>query len=228
TVIPTFAQEVFDVSGAGDTAIATLACAVAAGASLVEAAELANLAAGIAVSKLGTATVFNDDLRQLASGQPGFARKVVSGTRLMTMLEGWRETGLSVGFTNGCFDLLHPGHVSLLHRARGMCDRLIVGLNADASVKRLKGEGRPLQDEASRAIVLASLADVDAVILFTEDTPLALIEAVRPNILFKGADYTVDTVVGADAVQKTGGRVELIPLEPNQSTTAIVDRISAD
>jgi D-beta-D-heptose 7-phosphate kinase/D-beta-D-heptose 1-phosphate adenosyltransferase len=138
----------------------------------------------------------------------------------------WRAKGLKVGFTNGCFDLLHPGHVALLAQARGQCDRLIVGLNSDASVKRLKGPERPIQAETARAVVLASLAHVDAVVLFAEDTPAELIAAIRPDVLVKGADYTVAEVVGADIVQSYGGRVFLARLAPGHSTTQTIARIA--
>jgi D-beta-D-heptose 7-phosphate kinase/D-beta-D-heptose 1-phosphate adenosyltransferase len=133
---------------------------------------------------------------------------------------------LKVGFTNGCFDLLHPGHVSLLEQARAACDHLVVGLNSDASVRRLKGDSRPIQAEAARAAVLASLASVSRVVVFGEDTPLTLIEALRPDVLVKGADYSVDQVVGADIVQSYGGRVVLAELSPGHSTTATVERLA--
>ena len=137
----------------------------------------------------------------------------------------WRRRGLRVGFTNGCFDLLHPGHLYLLAQARAACDRLVVGLNSDASVKRLKGNGRPVQDEAARATVLAGLADVDLVTVFGEDTPEALIAALRPDVLVKGADYTIATVVGADFVKSYGGRIVLAELLPGHSTSATVAKI---
>ncbi len=142
------------------------------------------------------------------------------------LVEGWRNEGLSVGFTNGCFDILHAGHVSLLHAARAQCDRLIVGLNSDASVRRLKGPSRPVNDQHDRACVLAALASVDAVVVFEDDTPLSLIEALLPDILIKGADYTIDTVVGADVVQNAGGRVVLVDLVAGKSTTGTIRRLS--
>jgi D-beta-D-heptose 7-phosphate kinase/D-beta-D-heptose 1-phosphate adenosyltransferase len=146
--------------------------------------------------------------------------------QLLQRVAGWRAGGLSVGFTNGCFDLLHPGHVSLLSQARAHCDRLVVGLNTDASVRKLKGEGRPVNGETARAVVLAALETVDAVVLFAEDTPFKLIEALRPDLLVKGADYTIDTVVGADIVASYGGRVLLIDLVPGQSTTGTITRMT--
>lgn len=221
------AREVYDVSGAGDTVIATLAAAWAAGLPRVKAAALANLAAGLVVGKVGTATVTHDELRHAIHTdtlQAGEA-KIVSLMRLQEQVALWRRRGLKIGFTNGCFDLLHPGHVTLLARARQQCDRLIVGLNSDASITRLKGEGRPVQPETARALVLASLASVDRLIVFTEDTPLALIEALRPDVLFKGADYTVDQVVGNEVVRSYGGEVRLIPLVEGNSTSNIIERI---
>ncbi|MBB4286695.1 D-glycero-beta-D-manno-heptose-7-phosphate kinase [Roseospira goensis] len=228
--LPTEAREVFDVSGAGDTVVATLAAAQAAGAPLSVGARLANAAAGLVVGKVGTAAVRAEDLAAALHHQD-LARaedKVVRLETLLETVERWRRRGLRIGFTNGCFDLLHPGHVSLLAQARAACDRLVVGLNADASVRRLKGPSRPVQGEAARATVLASLADVDRVVLFGEDTPLRLINALRPDVLVKGADYTIDTVVGADVVQGYGGRVLLARLEAGQSTTATLERITLD
>ena len=138
----------------------------------------------------------------------------------------WRRDGLAVGFTNGCFDLIHPGHVALLRQARSACDRLIVGLNSDASIRRLQGDGRPIQDETARAAVLSSLADVDQVVIFAADTPLDLIEAIRPDLLVKGADYRLEQVVGADLVQSYGGRVVLAALEEGHSTTRTIEKLS--
>ena len=221
------AREVFDVSGAGDTVVATTAAAVAAGAALAEAARLANVAAGIVVGKVGTAVAYPGDViaallhRDLERAEA----KVQAIEPALDRIRAWRRRGFRIGFTNGCFDLLHPGHVSLLHQARVACDRLVVGLNDDASVGRLKGPGRPLQSEAARATVLASLATVDMVVMFADDTPRALIEAIRPDVLVKGADYRLDQVVGAELVQRWGGRVLLVELEPGHSTTATIARM---
>jgi len=226
--LPTEAREVFDVSGAGDTVVATLAAALAAGASLSEGARLANAAAAVVVGKVGTAAVRADDLVATLHHQD-LMRAEDKVQRLETLLETverWRRHGLRVGFTNGCFDLLHPGHVSLIAQARAACDRLVVGLNADVSVRRLKGPTRPVQGEMARATVLASLADVDRVVLFHEDTPLSLITALKPDVLVKGADYTVETVVGAEVVLSHGGRVVLADLIPGQSTTATLARVT--
>ena len=225
--IPAAAREVFDVSGAGDTVIATLACSLAAGASLSKAAKLANVAAGLVVGKVGTAVVHIEELlHELLEEQAEHDYDKVMGLNdALDVIAQWRRAGNKVGFTTGCFDLLHPGHVSLLTQARRTCDRLVVGLNADSSVRRLKGPERPVQNELARAAVLSSLASVDLVTLFSEDTPLNLIEAIRPDVLIKGADYTVETVVGADFVQSYGGVVMLAELVPDQSTTRLVHRM---
>jgi len=165
-------------------------------------------------------------LARSAAGQPAEV-KIASLDLARDIVAGWRARGLKVGFTNGCFDLLHPGHVSLLDQAKAACDRLIVGLNTDASVSKLKGPTRPVQKEAGRATVLASLSSVDLVVLFGEDTPLNLIEAFRPDVLVKGADYTVETVVGSDLVLGYGGKVALADLKAGQSTTALISRMNA-
>jgi len=151
--------------------------------------------------------------------------KIVSLESVLEHARAWRRAGLRVGFTNGCFDLIHPGHVSLLRQARGACDRLIVGLNSDASVKRLKGDGRPVQPESARAVVLASLMGIDRVVIFSADTPLDLIEAIRPEVLVKGADYSRAAVVGGDIVERHGGRVLLADLVPGHSTSATIRRL---
>ena len=226
--LPTEAREVSDVSGAGDTLVAAFAVSIAAGASLDDAARIANVAAGIAVSKLGTATVSAAELQAAMHRQEVLAidDKVVALPAACAEAEVWRAQGLRVGFTNGCFDLIHPGHVRLLHKARLQCDRLIVGLNTDASVQRLKGPTRPVQSEAARSTVMGSIGSVDLVVLFDEDTPLELIRALKPARLFKGADYTVDQVVGGDLVRAGGGQVVLIDLEAGHSTTGIIKRMN--
>ncbi len=227
--LPAESREVFDVSGAGDTVISTLAAALATGLPLVDAASLANTAAGIVVAKVGTAVVYRDELaaklreHELSSME----LKIVTREAAQDIAAAWRRKGLKVGFTNGCFDLLHPGHVALLAQSRALCDRLIVGLNSDASVTRLKGLSRPIQPDVSRATVLASLASVDLVVIFGEDTPERLIESVRPDILVKGGDYTVDTIVGADFVQSYGGQVVVIDLVPGFSTTKTVEKLNS-
>lgn len=226
--LPAVAREVFDVSGAGDTVVATVAAGLAGGLSLLEAARLAAVAAAIVVGKVGTAVAYADDLvrelhhEDIVSGE----RKVATLSQALDEVAKWRRQGLRIGFTNGCFDLLHPGHVSLMSQAKAACDRLVVGLNSDASVRRLKGKDRPVQGEAARAAVLSSLASVDLVVIFAEDTPLVLIEAIKPDVLVKGADYTVSTVVGAEQVHSWGGRVLLAQLAPGHSTTATIKRLA--
>jgi D-beta-D-heptose 7-phosphate kinase/D-beta-D-heptose 1-phosphate adenosyltransferase len=224
----TKAREVFDVSGAGDTVAATLALALASDFTPEQAAELANIAGSIVVGKVGTASVTRDEIaRELMHGDAQRGEdKVVGFASIADIAERWRKQGLKVGFTNGCFDLLHPGHISLLRQARTACDKLVVGLNSDASVKRLKGETRPVQNESARSAVLASLTDVDHVVIFGEDTPLELIKTLRPDILVKGADYTVDKVVGAEQVQSWGGQIVLAQLVEGQSTTGTIARMA--
>jgi D-beta-D-heptose 7-phosphate kinase/D-beta-D-heptose 1-phosphate adenosyltransferase len=222
------AREVFDVSGAGDTVVAAVAAALAAGIKLDDAAALANVAAGIVVGKVGTAVAYAADVigalhhQDLSTAEA----KVLTAEQAMDRIAIWRRAGRKIGFTNGCFDLLHPGHVSLLKQAKGACDRLVVGLNSDASVARLKGDGRPVQSEAARATVLASLGSVDAVVIFEDETPLKLIETFKPDVLVKGADYEMSEVVGADAVKAFGGRVLLADLEPGFSTSATIARMA--
>ena len=227
--LPTRAREVADVSGAGDTLVAGLAVALGAGASLPDAAVLANATAGISVGKQGTATVTAQELLDVLHLDELVAtdRKVMGTEDALKQVAAWHARGLKVGFANGCFDLIHPGHVRLLSEARAACDRLIVALNTDDSVKRLKGPSRPLQNEMARATVMASMAPVDLVTLFDEDTPLELIRTLRPDVLVKGSDYTVDQVVGADLVQGWGGRVLLVTLREGHSTTGTIRRMGA-
>ncbi|MBM3731888.1 MAG: D-glycero-beta-D-manno-heptose-7-phosphate kinase [Acidimicrobiia bacterium] len=222
------AREVFDVSGAGDTVVAALAALLATGASLADAALIANVAASIVVGKAGTATAAADEVAMALHRQDlmDADAKVMTRAQAEARVRAWRASRLKIGFTNGCFDLLHPGHVSLLAQARAACDKLIVGLNSDASVTRLKGDGRPVQAETARAAVLASLAAVDAVVVFAEDTPIDLIEAFRPDVLVKGADYAKAQVVGADRVESWGGKVLLAQLAPGHSTTATIKKLA--
>lgn len=228
TPIAGIPREVFDVVGAGDTVLAVVAAALAAGLALPQAAQLANIAGSIAVTREGTATVGAADLRlALAQEQGGgHLEKIVDRETLMVMVERERRAGRRIGFTNGCFDLLHPGHASLIAQARARCDMLIVGLNSDGSVRRLKGPGRPVNHAAARAAVLAALAGVDAVVVFDEDTPIDLIRAIRPDVLVKGADYSLDQVVGASDVLGWGGEVHLATLTPEISTTRVIERLS--
>ena len=223
------AREVFDVAGAGDTVVSSLAAALAGGVSLADACRLANVAAGIVVGKIGTAVAHSEEIvtaiktRDMVMGEAKIA--ALSGVR--ERIAAWRRDGLKIGFTNGCFDLLHPGHISLIAQARGACDRLIVAINSDASVQRLKGPERPIQTETARATVLAALGNVDLVTIFEEATPAELIEALRPDVLIKGDDYKIEEVVGADLVQGWGGTVLLAKLTQGQSTTATLRRIRA-
>ncbi|WP_343564604.1 D-glycero-beta-D-manno-heptose-7-phosphate kinase [Kiloniella sp. b19] len=224
------AREVFDVSGAGDTVVAVVAAGLAAGLPMIDSVYLANVAAGLVVGKTGTAVATPSEIRQALrdrSNLLGSVGQVSDLDKTLERIRGWREQGLVVGFTNGCFDIFHPGHVSILHQARSQCDRLVVGLNTDASVRRLKGESRPIQSEEARAAVVAANESVDHVVLFDEDTPLDLIRAILPDVLVKGADYTEEQVVGGAEVKAAGGRVFLAKLEDGHSTTDTVKRIRA-
>ncbi len=226
---PALAREVFDVSGAGDTVIATMGAAVAAGMNLHDAIRLANLAAGIVIGKLGTVPISKDELlAALASGgETSQAEKICTSETLLKRAAQWRVAGQRIVFTNGCFDLLHVGHLALLEQAKREGDCLIVALNTDRSVRALKGPSRPIISEEARARIVAALPCVDAVVLFDEETPLNLIRAVRPNVLVKGGDYEEDEVVGAHDMKSWGGRVALIPLLEGSSTTAILKRAIA-
>lgn len=225
--VPAHPVKVRDVSGAGDTVAAVLALALAADADWETSLRMANAAAAVAVSKKGTATVTLAELRRkiLPHAYLAAEEKIVAASAdLDAQLADWRKQDLRVGFTNGCFDILHPGHVKVLTAARGACDRLVVGLNSDASVKRLKGEGRPVQDERARAEVLAALEAVDLVVIFEDDTPIKLITQIKPSVLVKGGDYTRDKVVGHEIVEAHGGEVVLVEVLPGFSTTSLVDR----
>ena len=223
--LPARAREVFDVTGAGDTVISTMAAALAAGESLTQAMTLANLAAGIVVGKLGTATISAPELRRALQREDGAERGVLSLQQLQAAVEDAKAQGERVVFTNGCFDILHAGHVSYLEQAREQGDRLIVAVNGDASVTRLKGPGRPINSVDRRMAVLAGLGAVDWVVSFSEDTPESLITLLKPDILVKGGDYGVDQVVGAELVYAYGGEVRVLGLVENSSTTAIVEKI---
>ncbi|MEQ8507911.1 MAG: D-glycero-beta-D-manno-heptose-7-phosphate kinase [Rhodospirillaceae bacterium] len=217
-------HEVADVTGAGDTVVATLGVALAAGVNLLDASRLANAAAGLVVMRRGTAVVQRSEIASalLRRDLTVAEAKVTDTVTAETHASMWRAEGKTVGFTNGCFDLLHPGHVSLLAQAKSNCDKLIVGLNSDASVARLKGPRRPIQNEAARATVLASMENVDLVVVFGEDTPLDLIKAIRPDVLIKGADYVKQDIVGAKDVESYGGRIVRAELVDSVSTTATI------
>ena len=225
--VPAYSVKVRDVSGAGDTVAAVLAVMLALGADFESAMRAANAAAAVAVGKQGTATVSAAELRVriLPSATLAPEEKIVFDWReLDRRLDAWRAEGLRIGFTNGVFDLLHPGHIKVLAQARAACDRLVVGLNSDKSVRRLKGPTRPIQGEQARAEVLAGLEAVDLVAVFEQDTPLELIRRVRPTVLVKGGDYRKDQVVGRDLVEAQGGEVVVVDLVPGFSTTRIVQR----
>ncbi len=221
-------RRVFDVSGAGDTGLAALGLALAADTAMAEAAAFAVLASGVAVTKVGTAVVTPAEMidEELAAHIGPAEAKIVTLEQAAAEAERWRVQGLKVGFTNGCFDILHRGHVAYLAQARTWCDRLVVGLNSDDSVRALKGEGRPVNDLESRALVLAGLGPVDLVAPFAEATPIDLIRAIRPDVLIKGADYSVEAVVGADVVQAYGGQVRLADIVQGYSTTAAIARMT--
>jgi len=223
--VPAQAKEIYDVTGAGDTVIATLAAALAAGQSLADAVALSNVAAGVVVGKLGTASVSGPELRQAVNRLQGYGRGSVSEEQLMIALEDARAAGERIVFTNGCFDILHAGHVGYLAQARDLGDRLVLAVNSDDSVRRLKGDGRPVNTLERRMAVLEGLEAVDWVVSFDEDTPDRLLERVRPDILVKGGDYTVDGVVGGDFVRSYGGEVKVLSHLDNVSTTAIVKAI---
>lgn len=225
---PTRALSVYDVTGAGDTVVAFLAMALAVGQSLETAMDLANTAAGLVVQKRGTATVTPFEMRRAyrqTHPETVSDLKLTDADDIQDYVKTWRDQGLSVGFTNGCFDLLHLGHVQLLAFARARCDRLIVGVNSDASVKRLKGPTRPINDEVTRQKILAALESVDAVVLFGEDTPAALIHTIAPDYLVKGGDYTLDTIVGAPEILARGGRVDVFPTLAGHSSTRTIERV---
>jgi D-beta-D-heptose 7-phosphate kinase/D-beta-D-heptose 1-phosphate adenosyltransferase len=224
---PGRAREVFDVSGAGDTGLAALGLALGAGASLETAVEFAILASGVVVGKAGTAVVTPAELidAEMSQHASGAHAKVMPLDELAHVVEGWKRQGLKVGFTNGCFDILHRGHVAYLAQARSWCDRLVVALNTDASVRRLKGEGRPINDLDSRAVVIGGLQSVDRVTSFDDPTPISLIERLRPDVLIKGADYTREGVVGGDLVESWGGEVKLATFEDGFSTTRTISKM---
>ncbi|WP_291363991.1 D-glycero-beta-D-manno-heptose-7-phosphate kinase [Acetobacter sp. UBA5411] len=227
--VPARAREVFDVSGAGDTVIATMALAVGSGMSFGQSMRVANAAAGVVVGKLGTATADIGEVTRELQAQ----NSSIDSPHLLTLNEAkrqvqeWQSQGLTVGFTNGCFDILHPGHISLLAAARAECDRLIVALNDDDSIRRLKGETRPVNTLASRAAVMAAVRYVDAVVAFSEDTPLETLLALMPDVLVKGSDYKPEDVVGAREITDNGGRLFLADLQAGHSTTATIGRILA-
>lgn len=227
-LFPTRPRQVYDITGAGDMVLGVLGMALAAGADYDPAVRLANIAGGLEVEKIGVATVTRDEmLRDLLPKAPAGSHKVLERETLCDELGSRRRLGQRVVFTNGCFDVLHAGHVQYLNDARAQGDLLVVGLNSDASVRALKGEGRPINPVEARAQVLASLHAVDYLTIFNELTPLELIEAVRPDVLVKGMDYRKDEVVGRALVESYGGRVHLAPLCEGFSTTRLLQRLGA-
>lgn len=224
--IPTVAREVFDVTGAGDTVLALLSLGLAAGMPLAEAARLANTAAGIVVGKLGTSTVTPDEIMaEVGHSHRDSDTKIKNLDVLAGIIEAEKTRGKRIVFTNGCFDLLHVGHVKYLQKARSFGDLLVLGLNSDSSIRRLKGDKRPLIGEEERAHILAALDCIDYLLIFEEDTPLRIISALKPDVLVKGGDYTLDGVVGRDVVESYGGKVELVTFVDGKSTTNIIEKI---
>mgnify|MGYP000603669087 CR=1 FL=1 len=222
--LPAHAREVYDVTGAGDTVIALLGAVLATGAGMAEATALANLAASLVVAKVGTASVTVAELEAAAGHSPGNHR-IVDRAALLAALAPARARGERIVMTNGCFDILHAGHVQYLESARALGDRLVVAVNDDASVARLKGDTRPVVPLAQRLAVLSALAAVDWVVAFADDTPAALIEAVCPDVLVKGGDYQPEAIAGHDAVVAAGGEVRVLEFVDGQSTSALIERI---
>lgn len=223
--LPARGREVFDVTGAGDTVIATLAAAIAAGLPLPEATALANIAAGIVVGKLGTASVSAAELRRAIIADQGAQSGIVTEEQLLLAVEDARAAGERIVFTNGCFDIIHAGHVGYLEEARKQGDRLIVAVNSDASIRKLKGAGRPINPLDRRMAVLAGLESVNWVVPFNDDTPERLLRRVKPDVLVKGGDYSVDQVVGGSLVKANGGEVRVLGFVEHCSTTSIVNKI---
>ncbi|MFO1241621.1 MAG: D-glycero-beta-D-manno-heptose-7-phosphate kinase [Rickettsiales bacterium] len=221
------AREIYDVSGAGDTSLATLAVAIGSGSSLEEAVYLSNTAGGIVVGKIGTAAVYRTDLKTELYTQDVFTgmRKIYPQDMAAEQVETWKRGNLKVGFTNGCFDIVHAGHLALINDAKQYCDRLILAINSDDSVRRLKGDSRPVNNEMDRAILLAELGAVDMVVIFREDTPEELLKKLRPDVLMKGADYAKTQIVGREFVEGYGGEVVSIPLKEGYSTTNTIKKI---
>jgi D-beta-D-heptose 7-phosphate kinase/D-beta-D-heptose 1-phosphate adenosyltransferase len=223
--LPAQALEVFDVTGAGDTVVAVLAAALAAGESLEHGTVLANLAAGLVVAKLGTAAISGPELRRAINQQNGRGRGVMTAEQLVLAVQDARAQGEKIVFTNGCFDIIHAGHVGYLTEARTLGNRLVVAINNDDSVKRLKGAGRPINPVDRRMAVLAGLSAVDWVVSFADDTPETLLQLIRPDVLVKGGDYRLDQVVGGEFVQSYGGEVRVLEFLDNCSTSAIVEKV---
>ena len=219
-------EEVFDVTGAGDTVISLFSAAISAGNNYIDSAHFANIGASIVVKKLGTASLTDKELfKSIESKKP---YKILNKDNIKNTVKNWKDNKIKVGFTNGCFDLIHSGHIDMFLKAAEACDRLIIGINSDKSIKRLKGSQRPILDLEARQKIISSLDMVDAVIFFEEDTPLKLIKTIKPDILFKGADYKLDEIVGAEYVKNIGGKTIRIKLTKNQSTTRLIKMLNGN
>ena len=227
THFPANAEEVYDVSGAGDTVVASFAACIAANIDIHTAAEFANINAGIVVKKSGTASIETKEIYSIFNqrNKPNTENKVFKILSIQKIVLEWKNKGLKVGFTNGCFDILHSGHIESLKHASNNCDKLIVALNSDISIKKIKGKDRPIQDELSRVKIISSLSIVDAVILFNEETPIKLIKKIKPDYLIKGADYIISDIVGADIIDSWGGKVIRSKLVKNISTSKLISNI---
>jgi D-beta-D-heptose 7-phosphate kinase/D-beta-D-heptose 1-phosphate adenosyltransferase len=219
-------KQVYDVSGAGDTVIATLACGISTKIDLSDSFKLANLAAGIVISKLGTVPIKGEELlEEIESNFNGQKNKIFSLRELLPKISDLRAKGQTIGFTNGCFDILHSGHVTYLEKAKSQVDYLILGLNSDSSIKTIKGKNRPIVGEADRARVICALESIDAVIIFKESTPIKLIKEIKPDVLIKGNDYTPKSVVGANEIKKWRGKLYLVPLVEGKSSSKIISKM---
>jgi D-beta-D-heptose 7-phosphate kinase/D-beta-D-heptose 1-phosphate adenosyltransferase len=223
------AREVFDVSGAGDTVVATIGASLSAGIDLSQAVRLANISAGVVVAKAGTAVAYATDIIELLEERELNNKdiKILNTKSVLNRAKFWRSQNLKIGFTNGCFDLLHPGHIATINTAKAACDKLIVGLNNDASIRRLKGEQRPIQPEKVRAQILTALKNVDAVVVFSDNNPIKIIEALKPDIFIKGADYKINKIPEARIVKAYGGKILLAKLAGGHSTTATIARLKS-
>jgi len=222
------AQEVFDVSGAGDTVAAAISASLSAGINLKQAVKIANTSAGIVVTKAGTAAVHASEIIEILYDReiPDTEKKIITIKMALDRAKNWRLQNYKIGFTNGCFDLLHPGHISTIENAKATCDKLIVGLNCDASIKRLKGSQRPIQSETTRAKILASLEKVDAVVIFSDNTPVKIINSLKPEIFIKGADYKISNIPEAKTVKAYGGKIILAEFKKGYSTSATISKLS--
>jgi D-beta-D-heptose 7-phosphate kinase/D-beta-D-heptose 1-phosphate adenosyltransferase len=227
-LVPTVARSVYDVTGAGDEVLEMLAAARANGADWWEATALANTTAGLEVEQFGVVPIELDQvLLALLQQQQAGQGKQRALSELLPELAAYRKQGRRIVFTNGCFDILHAGHVQFLRQAKQQGDLLVLGVNSDASIHRIKGDGRPVNEQADRLMVLSELASVDYLVVFEEDTPQALIEAVAPDVLVKGSDYRKEDIIGADFVQARGGEVVLVDLVQGRSTSNIIQRMQS-